>query len=115
MNEVKALVVGHPHPPPEEQVMEGPVHTPPKIRAELMEMVKLQACSEVVAEEGLLSIPLVVVVVVLWQWMPMVRLLLIVPYWPWEVTVSVEVLEVQVDQSAYRQMIFPSPQILCSM
>jgi hypothetical protein len=95
--------------------MGEPVQTQPKIREELMEMVKLQACSEVVAEEGLLLIPLVVVVVVLWQWMPMVRLLLIVPYWPWEVTASVEVLEVQVDQSAYRQMIFPLPQILCSM
>mgnify|MGYP000488610276 CR=1 FL=1 len=80
MNEAKALVVGHPHRHLEEQVMEGPVQTQPKIREEHMEMVKLQACSEVVAEEGLLLIQLVVVVVVPWQWMPMVPSLLMVPY-----------------------------------
>ena len=80
MNEDRALVVGHPHHPPEEQVMEGPVQTQPKIREELMEMVKLQACSEVVAVEGLWLIQQVVVVVVPWQWMPMVPSLLMVPY-----------------------------------
>ena len=107
MNGVKALVVGYPHRPQEGQVMGEPVHTPLRIRAELMEMVKSPAYSEAVVEVVLLSIRLVVVVVVPWQWMQMDLLLLILPYWPWEVTVWTEAPEVQADQSAYRPIIFP--------
>ena len=72
MNGVRDRVEEHPHPSPEEQVMEALVRTPLKIRAELMGTVKSQACSEVVAVVDMSSIQPVVVVVVPSQWMLMV-------------------------------------------